>query len=213
VNDFHVRKMSEPFDDGRSGKNERKIKMQRDRIKWNRKYLQHKASLSPSRIVKDHYVLSHKGKALDIAAGSGRNSVFLARHGFSVEAVDISDVALSQLSGSHSNLYPICADLDTFDIRPNRYTLIVNIRFLDRRLFPLMIEGLAPGGMLIFEANLKTIEGNSGGPRCQDYLLRENELLHAFLPLRILYYREGDLSGNKDHGPVAALVAMKKHKS
>ena len=59
-------------------------------------------------------------------------------------------------------------------------------------------------------AEMKGMFCAGGGPRCQDYLLRENELLHAFLPLRILYYQEGDLSGNKDHGPVASLVAMKK---
>ena len=37
------------------------------------------------------------GTAVDFGAGEGRNSVFLARQGFSVEAVDFSDAALKKL--------------------------------------------------------------------------------------------------------------------
>ena len=184
--------------------------MRRDRIKWNDKYLQRESLTDPSRIVTKHYALSRQGKALDIAAGNGRNSVFLARHGFSVEAVDISDVGLNQFSGIHPNLHPLCIDLDTFDLPLNRYDLILNIRFLNRRLFPLIIEGLVPGGILIFESYLERPEGIDEGPTCRDYLLRENELLHAFLSLKVLYYREGNIPGPKNRGGVASLVAMKK---
>ncbi len=184
--------------------------MYRDRIKWNDKYLRRQSSSAPSRIVKNHYALSRKGKALDIAAGTGRNSTFLAENGFSVEAVDISDVALKQLAGLYPNLQPICADLDTFDIPPDRFALILNIRFLNRRLFPLIIEGLAPGGILIFESYLEKPPRSDEGPTCRDYLLRKNELLHAFLSLNILYYREGTTSNRKAHGSVASLVAIKR---
>ena len=182
--------------------------MQRDRIKWNDKYLKGDPITAPSRIVKKHALLSHRGKALDIAAGKGRNAIFLAQHGFSVEAVDISDVALKPLAGLYANLHPICADLDTFDIPSNRYSLIINIRFLARRLFPLIVEGLVPGGMLIFESYL--IEAKKEGPLCRDYLLRKNELLHAFWGLHTVYYREGETPDRNDHGQVASLVAMKK---
>lgn len=128
--------------------------MHRDRIKWNDKYLQHEFSTDPSRIVTKHYALSCPGKALDIAAGTGRNSIFLAKHGFSVEAVDISDVGLGQISGLYPDLHPLCVDLDPFDIPSERYILILNIRFLNRRLFPFIVEGLVPGGILIFESYL-----------------------------------------------------------
>jgi len=182
----------------------------RDRIKWNDKYLQHEFSTDPSRIVTKHYALSRPGKALDIAAGNGRNSIFLAKHGFSVEAVDISDVGLRQISGLYPDLHPLCVDLDTFDIPASRYALILNIRFLNRRLFPLIVEGLVPGGILIFESYLQRPKEIDEGPTCRDYRLRENELLHAFLPLKILYYREGNFPGPKNRGAVASLVAMKK---
>ncbi len=177
--------------------------MHSDRIKWNDKYLRRKPPSAPARIVKKYAALSRKGRALDIAAGTGRNAIFLAKNGFSVEAVDISDVALKQLTGRYPNLQPICVDLDTFDIRPGRYDLICNIRFLNRRLFPLIIEGLMPGGILIFESYLDGPKRSGKGPTCRDYLLKENELLHAFLPLHIHDYRETD-------GSVVSLVAMKR---
>jgi len=193
--------------------------VRRDRIKWNDKYLQRESSTAPSRIVTKHYALNRPGKALDIAAGTGRNSIFLSKHGFSVEAVDISDVGLRQLSGLYPDIHPLCVDLDTFDIPAGRYALILNIRFLNRRLFPLIVEGLVPGGILIFESYLERPKGTDlsacdaqagEGPTCRDYLLRENELLHAFLSLKVLYYREGKISGPENRGAKASLVAMKK---
>jgi SAM-dependent methyltransferase len=38
--------------------------------------------------------LIHPGRAIDVGCGNGRNSIFLARHGFSVEAVDLSETAI-----------------------------------------------------------------------------------------------------------------------
>ena len=41
--------------------------------------------------------ITPSGRALDIGAGDGRHTIFLARSGFSVEAVDISEEAVAQL--------------------------------------------------------------------------------------------------------------------
>ena len=91
--------------------------MQKDRVKWNEKHRKKRFSAEPSLIVKKYCRSAPIGKALDIAAGNGRNAVFLANQGFDVEAVDISDQALIRLSGRHPNVRPVCADLDYFDIR------------------------------------------------------------------------------------------------
>lgn len=183
--------------------------MQNDRIRWNEKYRQ-KESLSyeASEIVRQFYSVAAKGRALDIAAGAGKNALFLADQGFSVDAVDISDFALKMLAGKHPEIYPICADLDTFDIPRNRYSLILNIRFLNRRLFPYIREGLVPGGILIFETYLEGRSQEYCQASSRDYLLRENELLHSFLSMKILFYQETrDSSRNEFH--IASLVALK----
>ncbi len=183
--------------------------MRGDRIKWNEKYKRADVFKEASSIVTEYCTMAPGGRALDIAAGIGRNSIYLAKHGFTVDAVDISDEGLGKLAGRHPRIHPICADLDIFDIPTERYDLIINIRFLSRRLFPYIREGLAPGGILIFESYLETPGLNTDDPFCRDYLLRNNELLHAFLSMRILYFREGKGSGKNGPRRIASLVAEK----
>src|SRR3989344_4779532 len=48
-------------------------------------------------IVKDILKYKQEGSALEIGAGEGRNSLFLAAKGFDVEAVDISDRGIAKL--------------------------------------------------------------------------------------------------------------------
>jgi len=156
-----------------------------DRDRWNQKHTKNPGSSLPSRIVEDFYHLAFSGNALDIACGNGRNSIFLAAKNFQVDAIDISSVAMTPLKAYHPNLTPICQDLDTWQMPLAAYHLIVNIHFLDRRMFPMIMAGLKPGGVLIYESFV--------GEKQEPYCLAPNELLHAFLPLRILYYLEREI--------------------
>ena len=183
--------------------------MLQDKEKWNRKYREKKYPTTPSKIVSDYSGLATGKKALDIGAGNGRNSIFLAQQGFSVDAVDISEQGLGQFAGSHPNIHTICEDLDTFDIPGNRYDLIINVKFLNRRILPYIIEGLRPGGVLIFETFLEGGTPASGKSMCRDYLLRKNELLRAFLTLHIVFYSE-KTAGEDDAFCLASLVATKQ---
>lgn len=183
--------------------------MLQDRLKWNQKYQTADCPDEHAAILERYIMPAHAKKALDIAAGNGRNALFLANQGYSVDAVDISDAGLRLFAGKHPNIHPVCADLDHFDIPANRYDLIINIKFLNRRLFPYIREGLTPGGLLVFQTFLETAEENTSRPACRDYLLRENELLHAFLSLRVLFYSESEESNNDESSLFASLVAMK----
>jgi tellurite methyltransferase len=183
--------------------------MLQDRLKWNEKYQTAGYPVEYAAILKKFIVPTHGKKALDIAAGNGRNALFLANQGYTVDAVDISDVGLSLFAAKHPNIHPICADLDHFDIPANHYDLIIDIKFLNRRLFPYIREGLRLGGILIFQTFLDTPAQKNNRPACRDYLLRENELLQAFLPLRVLYYSEAEESDNGESLALASLVAMK----
>jgi SAM-dependent methyltransferase len=185
--------------------------MRQDRLKWNEKYQMQNYPDEPAAIVKQYVELVGGKKAIDIAAGNGRNALFLARQGFVVDAVDISDTGLAQFAGRHSGIQPICADLDEFDIPANRYDLIVNIKYLNRRLFPYIREGLAPGGVLIFETFLDSPNPAKAKPNCRDYLLRENELVHAFSSLKIVLYKEADETDHDDAAYLASLVGIKIH--
>ncbi len=163
--------------------------MRSDRSKWDAKYRSADSDGEPSEIVTRFGPWARRGRALDIAAGIGRHALFLAGLGFTVDAVEISGIGLGRIQ-QHPGINRICADLDTYEIPAATYDLIVNVNFLLRRLFPLIIEGLRPGGVLVFETFLEGHSPPEGGVHRRDYLLRENELLRTFLPLQIVYYRE-----------------------
>jgi SAM-dependent methyltransferase len=183
--------------------------MWQDRLKWNEKYLSQHYSDEPATIVKKYVELASGRNALDIAAGNGRNSLFLARQGFVVDAVDIADTGLAKFAGKHPGVHPICADLDEFDIPAKRYDLIVNIKYLNRRLFPHISEGLALGGVLIFETFLDSPNSTNEKSICRDYLLRKNELLHAFSSLNIILYKEAEETDHDEVAYLASLVGIK----
>ena len=186
--------------------------MEKDREKWNKKYTSGEPHPEePSEILKQFYTLAKKGKALDIAAGLGRNSIFLAEQGFKVDAVDISDVAIEHLKKlKNPNIKPILADLDYYTIPENEYDLIVNINFLNRRLFPQIKEGLKEGGVLIFETFL--LDKNTH-IKNKDYLLRKNELLQSFIDMRVVFYQERKTTKiTSEKASVASLVAVKECK-
>jgi 2-polyprenyl-3-methyl-5-hydroxy-6-metoxy-1,4-benzoquinol methylase len=76
-----------------------------------------------------------KGKALDIGAGKGQNSVFLAKNGFEVEAIDKIPKILERCK-EFSKKYnlPIktkVCDVRKFKFKKNKYSLIVARASLD----------------------------------------------------------------------------------
>lgn len=74
---------------------------------------------------------------------------------------------------------------------------------------PYIQEGLVNGGLLIFETYVEDKGHPANQPSCRDYLLRNNELLHAFLPLHIIYYQERLFKNKKADEPIASLIAVK----
>ncbi|MBW1643139.1 MAG: class I SAM-dependent methyltransferase [Deltaproteobacteria bacterium] len=173
----------------------------KDREKWDSRYLKDMGGSDPSLILKAFLGLAPIGNALDIACGNGRNSLFLAERGFLVDAVDLSTVATNYLAGRNPNINVICQDIDSWKIPQNRYEIIVNVRFLDRRLFPMIQDGLRPGGVLIFESFI--------GGKNDKYCLKQNELLQAFESLHIIHYNEKKSDHSDKLDQTVSLVAIK----
>ncbi|MBB5021716.1 class I SAM-dependent methyltransferase [Desulfurispira natronophila] len=166
--------------------------MEQDRKKWNERYRTSPPGQEPLELVNSYArLVKTGGLALDVACGLGRHSILLADIGFTVEAVDISDVAVEELNKSnHPHVFAKQVDLDHYAITPGNYDLIVTVNFLQRKLFAPMIAGLKPGGILIYRSFMYS-DQNQGAPMTRQHLLEENELLHAFCTsLRILHYRE-----------------------
>ncbi len=180
-----------------------------DKERWNRRHVEKPMRKNIEPVLENYIKEATVGTALDIACGVGRNTHFLAEKGFLVDAVDLSDYALSQIKNM-ATINKIEADLDTYNLAFSKYDLIVNINYLNRRFFPQIKEALKKGGVIIFDTFI-IAHGDFDQPSNPEYLLRENELLHAFIGLEIIYYEEKDetnLRGEKTR--VASLVARKK---
>jgi tellurite methyltransferase len=106
-------------------------------------------------------------RALDVACGDGRHAVFLARLGFSVDACDVSDVAIGGLRAATREAgLAITArrmDLEQEPLPGDRYDVIVQINYLQRALFGSLIAVLAPGGILVVETFTRS-RGARGRP-------------------------------------------------
>lgn len=190
--------------------------MKKDQQRWDERYRQKGLVLpkGPHSFLKNHVRLLPKGKVLDLAAGEGRNAIFLAEKGFDVDAVDISGVALKKArqwaKAKGVRIRTVVADLDSYSIGEERYDVIANFYFLRRRLIPKIKKGLKKGGRVIFETYL--LEQRSigvAGPRNRRYFLRPNELLGWFRDFRVLVYREGVFREGGRKKAVASLIAEK----
>lgn len=179
-----------------------------DRQRWNTRYADRYAardySWEPTRWLPEIEARLQPprlgARALDLACGGGHNTVWLAERGWSVDAWDLSDVGLDILrrkldeqaaAGAPLDVTPRQIDLDTATLPPSAYDLILNLLFLDRRLWPLMAEALRPGGLLAFETFVDVGPGSRPSVR-PEHLLQPDDLRAAFerLGLETLTYDE-----------------------
>jgi len=192
--------------------------MKEDKSKWDEKY---KGGVflcgkEANRFLIDNIHLLPKGRVLDIAAGEGRNSAFFAKHGFEVDAIDISKMGLKKAKrlareeGAEINF--IKADLENYQIEENAYDVIANFNYLQRDLIPQIKRGLKIGGAVVFETYLIDQSALSSGPKNPDHLLGHNELLGFFKGFRVILYREGMYRERGLKKAIAGIIATKYEK-
>ncbi len=123
------------------------------------------------------------GRALDVACGVGQNAIWLAQRGFTVDAVDISPVAIERARQAAAQAGAavsfIHADLDTWSPPAGAYELVIGFRFLNRKLLPRLQAALRPGGWLLYQTfNLRRLTSDSDFPL--EHLLDLGELARIF---------------------------------
>ena len=185
--------------------------------KWDQAYQQADfSSAKVATVLSDNaYLLPILGgDALDLACGRAGNAQFLAKNGFTVDAIDISSVVLDGLASySLENKLQIDAflrDVESDGMPEKKYDVIVVSYFLNRELFPQILGSLKPGGLLFYQT-WSQLKVSDAGPSNPDFRLKAGELLDLCSSLQIILYRENGELGKTDTGlrNEAMIIAQK----
>ncbi len=169
-----------------------------DRVRWDQRYGDgaYESRTHPSALLTQWVERLPRGRALDVACGSGRNSLWLVKQGYSVTSVDISTVALARLRQAADGL-PITtleADLDhDLPELPGRFDLVIKMRYLNLPVLPRLIELLSPGGVLVCEVLLQGGDVTVG-PSSPRFRAEPGALLGAAKGLQVMHYDEGPVA-------------------
>lgn len=134
------------------------------------------------------------GSALDLAGGAGRHSIWLAKQGWEVTLIDISDTGIEQ---ARQNAGPLASrihfavdDLTRFKASQTLFDLVAVFFYLERGIIPEIVKLLRPGGLLIYKTHTIAQANLEDGPKNPSHLLLPDELPHLVTGLRVLHYRE-----------------------
>jgi SAM-dependent methyltransferase len=181
-----------------------------DNKAWNERYRKSDPVMPSghSIVLEEHVKDLSPGTALELAAGDGRNALFLARCGWKVTAVDFSEVALERGRGfAHQLGLSVdwqLADLTIYRPEPQAYDLVCLFYLhLPKKDFHEILrraaDSLSPGGtLLVVGHDLRNLSEGSGGPRDPEILYTCQDLTTILAGLRI------DFAGTEeraaDHG-------------
>jgi hypothetical protein len=165
------------------------------------------------------------GKALAVADGEGRNSVWLAQQGLVVDAFDFSDVAVRKaqaLADKHGvSVQFSVSDWSAFEWQTAHYDNMVGIFFQfanpeeRSQIFARMDASLKPGGTLIIQGYTpRQLDFNTGGPGKLAHLYDEALMLQAFGHYDILDLRtyEADITEGTGHKGMSGLLGLTARK-
>ncbi len=145
------------------------------------------------------------GRALDIGMGQGRNSVYLAKLGWDVTGLDISErgmeLARKSAEAAGVRIATIKASMDDFDYGVGQWDLIVatyeGVSWLEAAA-----KGLKPGGFIV-------VEGYSKHPQAPaSAAFGPNELLKLFMDQNLHVVRYEDVEGEPDWLKLDRVVRM-----
>ena len=191
---------------------------QDDRIAWNERYRDgfYANRPNPCRLLAQWCERFHGTRALDVACGTGRNSRFLASQGYQVTALDVSDVALAKARNTkHPNnnrIDFVQHDLDAGLSDIGQFDLIIAVRYLNRKLFPLLDQHLVAGGHLLIEHHIKYDADDRplAGPESPEFRLDPHELKTLVGNIDVLYKFEGLITDPDDQfAAISQLVGCK----
>jgi len=189
-----------------------------DREKWDQRYREgaYASRNYPSEFLRNRVELLNIGRAMDLACGLGRNSIYLAELGFEVDAIDVSlvglEIAREKAKERRLLIHWLNEDLvNDWTIPTQQYDLILMFRFVSSEVLLKLPQLLAQGGALIIEEHLQWPQGNVVGPSGNRFRVKPGELMEGCKELDVLFHYEGLVE--EPDGSMAALAQIHAKKS
>lgn len=135
------------------------------------------------------HLIAPGSRVLDVACGAGRHMRYAAEQGHTAVGVDRNPEALA-LAQAFGEVF--CADIENgpWPFAGQSFGAVLVTHYLWRPLLPVIVQSVAPGGVLIYEtfaAGQETV----GKPSRPDFLLQPGELLQASQGLHTVAYENG----------------------
>lgn len=155
------------------------------------------------------------GTVLDVACGRGRHARWFHARNHPVTAVDKAAEAINLIKGQipGADCEALVADIENgpWPFAGRQFDAVVVTNYLWRPLFPVLLESLKVGGVLIYEtfaAGNETV----GKPSRPDFLLQTGELLSVCAGLRVVAFEDGfaQKEGGGAPGFVQRIVAVRE---
>lgn len=169
---------------------------------WNERYnvAEYIYGTKPNTFLEQNFGHIPKGKVLSLAEGEGRNAVFLARQGYSVTAVDASEVGLSKArklaQGNDVTVDWIHADLATFDLGESQWDGVVSIfcplpHAIREAIHRKVVAALKPGGVFLLEAYTPDqLKHGTGGGKSAEVMQTKDSVSRELAGLKFVHLKE-----------------------
>ena len=169
-----------------------------DQAKWNERYRAgafaerpHPSALLEAWVSR---LPASRGRALDLACGAGRNSLFLARHGFEVTGIDVSSEGLKRAAATAEreglDVTWMRHDLDEGLPVSGPFDVVCLFRYVNPALVRQLPDLLATDGILMVEEHLAT-DQPVAGPSNPAFCVQPGELRRLLPELDVLHQEEG----------------------
>ncbi len=165
---------------------------------WNARYAaeSYLYGKEPVLGLRNHVGALRKGAVLDVAMGEGRNAVFLAQNGFSVQGVDCSSAAIEKAkrlaADRNVEIDAKTQNLDFFLMPLMKFDSILMTYFKpSTRFFSEVRRGLVQGGTFFLEAYTVDQIKHSPLPNLEfEECFKPGEVLHHLKEFQVLFYKE-----------------------
>jgi SAM-dependent methyltransferase len=194
-----------------------------DSQQWDERYsgAEFEWTTRPNQFVAAELADLSPGRAMDLAAGEGRNAVWLAERGWRVTAVDFSRVGLTKgrkLAAARgiddAQLDWIVADLHDYQPERGAFDLVL-IAYLQvgpelrAKVLADAAAALAPGGTLFLIAHdVTNLTEGVGGPQDPDVLYAPEEVAADLPGLRVERAERVRRTVERDDGPATAIDTL-----